>query len=225
MWECSAAALAQRFEAPGWGMRIPQGDPGAIAKFREGDASTRRRHWINGHQVGQINGLQRREPFSILANDPVPDSLPGLRLAFPALFDAEVRPQDQVTAAAPAVWVGGDVLRRAISESPAVKSLVFYDFGGQALEPFEHPGVLHCPCLAIEGAVVAMSMPDPPLPAADSEPQAGRKARSWGKLLPGWYPVAAENGRLRVHGPAAPAEGLELPDGCSLDAEGFLISA
>lgn len=224
MWECSAAALAQRFEAPGWGMRLPQGDSPVAVKFRECDASTRRRQWINGHQIGQINGLQRRQPFGVLSGDPVLDGLPGLRLAFPELFEVTVHPQDQVSAAGPAVWVGGDLLRQAISEAPSVKSLVFYDFGGQVLVPFERPGVLHCPCLAIEGVVVAMSMPDPALPAADSDPQPGRKAGSWGKLLPGFYPLPGDNGRLRLHGPAAPAEGLELPADSSLDAEGFLIS-
>ena len=102
---------------------------------------------------------------------------------------------------------------------------MFYDFGHRALEPVYRAGLLHCPCLAVDGAVIAMSMPDPPLAAADSEPQAGRKPGSWGKLLPGWFLLPSENGHLRAHGPAAPGEGLELPAGTSLDPQGFLAWA
>lgn len=222
MWECSAAALALRFDAPGWGMRLPAGNTPAVAIFREAGVETRRGWWVNAHQIGQINALQRKRPFSILAGDPVPDGLPGLRAGFPELFECAVQVRERVT---PGVWVGGDRLREAILEMSAGETVVFYDFGTWALAPCDHPGVLHLPCLAIDGRVVAMSMPDPAKPNTESEPQSGHKPGSWGKLLPGWFPVTDENGRLRVHGPAAPAAGLELPAGCSLDAEGFLVSA
>ncbi|RYD39705.1 MAG: hypothetical protein EOP85_15510 [Verrucomicrobiaceae bacterium] len=67
-------------------------------------------------------------------------------------------------------------------------------------------------------------MPDPPN-ARGADPQPGRKPRSWGKLLTGWYLVADENGSLRAHGPAAPSGGVPLPTGCSLDQDNFLIAA
>jgi acyl-[acyl-carrier-protein]-phospholipid O-acyltransferase/long-chain-fatty-acid--[acyl-carrier-protein] ligase len=226
LWQCSASAVGKRFEAPGWGMRLANGELAATHDFRSLDGDARRRLWINGHQIGQISALQRRQPFAILAADPATQDLPSVLLTFPELFDVKVNLQPEFTLAGPAVWVGGDVLRFAISQSgPIHAAIVFYDFGAQATEPFDHPGVLHCPCLAIAGVVIAMSMPDPALPQTVSEPQSGRKPRSWGKLLPGWYPRPADHGQLRIHGPAAPAEGLELPPGCTLDAEGFLMQS
>ena len=92
----------------------------------------------------------------------------------------------------------------------------------EALTPLCQPSVIHCPCLAVHGTVISMSMPDPARPTADSEAQSGRKPSTWGKLLPGWFLLPAGNGQLRAHGPAAVEEGLELPLGTYLDAEGFL---
>lgn len=179
--------------------------------------------WINGHQIGQVNALQRRQPFAALAGDAEAERLLGLTLAFADLFEAPCGWRDRFDGA-PAAWVGGDALREVVSQAGPVDGVVFYDFGSRAEMPFEHPGVLHCPCLAVEGAVVAMSMPDPPQPAPDSEPQAGRKPGSLGKLLPGWLPVMGADGVLRVTGPAGPPDGLALPAGAALDAEGFVIA-
>jgi len=66
-------------------------------------------------------------------------------------------------------------------------------------------------------------MPDPPLAFATSLPQTGRKPGTWGKLLPGFYLRPGPDGHPRVHGPAAPADGLALPPGTTLDDEGFLV--
>jgi hypothetical protein len=72
--------------------------------------------------------------------------------------------------------------------------------------------VIHLPCLAVDGMVVAMSLPHPPLPDVRSEFQAGHKADSWGKILPGWH---IEGGKLFPGG-------RELPEGAKLDGECFL---
>ena len=113
-----------------------------------------------------------------------------------------------------------------MAAAPApTKPLVFYDFGSQAPLAFEHPGVLHCPCLAVAGVVVAMSMPDPPPVADVIDVQAGRKPGTWGRLLPGWFLVRSATGQWLAQGPAAPAAGLILPDGCCLDEDGFLAAA
>jgi hypothetical protein len=68
-----------------------------------------------------------------------------------------------------------------------------------------------------------MSMANPVLPWSDSIPQRGHKLGTWGKLLPGWFLMPGGDGQLRAHGPAAPLEGLALPKGCFIDAEGFLV--
>jgi hypothetical protein len=100
--------------------------------------------------------------------------------------------------------------------------MIFYDFSTRALDPLVVPGLRHFPCLAIEGVVVAMSMPDPAQVPDLKDIQSGSKPGTWGKLLPGWFTVAAGDGGLLLHGPAAPAEGLPLPADCGVDDEGFV---
>ncbi|MES2659723.1 MAG: 1-acyl-sn-glycerol-3-phosphate acyltransferase [Verrucomicrobiota bacterium] len=218
----SAAAQAERFAIPGWGTRVPRGNPGAVEKFQLGGEQSRRQMWANGYQIGQINALRRLESFFVLADSMTLPDLPGLLLTFPELFDATVIAHEQFQPHPNAIWIGGDRLRQQITNSPATGKIDFYDFGTQALTPLEKTGVHHFPCLAIEGIVIAMSMPHPAKPATDSEFQPGHKPGSWGKLLPGWHLLTAPDGTLRAHGPAAPEEGLPLPTGCFLDPEGFL---
>ncbi len=206
---CSADALAAAFSSPSWENKRLHGIGPFADSFRACDANTRRRLWINGHQIAQINALQRHTAFHVLLGDDVPLGV----LAFADLFASPMISHVTVDGAAPDTWVGGERLRKQIAPK-----CVFYDFGSLTIEPSPH----HLPCLAIDGFVIAMSMPHPAQPNPDSEFQAGNKPKSWGKLLPGWFLVTAENGRLNAHGPAAPAEGLLLPLGCFLDAEGFL---
>ncbi|MGC4015518.1 MAG: MFS transporter [Luteolibacter sp.] len=179
--------------------------------------------WANGYQVGQINALQRRGSYATLAGDPLPDGLFALTTSFPEQFAATCLLELRFNSRFIHHWVGGEVLREAIAGA-ADASVVFYDFSAEALTPMEKPGLIHCPCLALEGTIVAMSMPDPPLAYATSEPQAGRKAGTWGKLLPGFYLRHGENGAVSVHGPSVPPNGLDLPAGTTLDAECFLVA-
>ncbi len=218
----AAAALARRFRSPRWGKRLPLGDPAMLKSFRASGELARRRMWINGHQIGQINALQRKEPFFVLDDDPLPATLLGLSLTFPALFGSELRAREAMDGAQAASWVGGDKLRTVIGCTQLSRALDFYDFGPRALEPIYRAGLRHCPCLAVEGTVIAMSMPDPPKGTSGGEAQPGHKAGTWGKLLPGWFLLPSGNGNFRAHGPAAPEAGLELPAGCHLDGEGFL---
>jgi acyl-[acyl-carrier-protein]-phospholipid O-acyltransferase / long-chain-fatty-acid--[acyl-carrier-protein] ligase len=222
---CSAAALDRRFEQSGWGRKIPKSCCDGLANFRQFGEFERRRFWMNGYQIGQVNALQRRLPFFVLSHDPVPSGIPAISLTFSALFGAHLTKCDSVAGDHAASWVGGDELRTALGQTQIVRKIVFYDFGDRALEPICRAGLEHCPCLAVEGMVIAMSMPHPPKPMNDSEPQLGHKLGTWGKLLPGWYLLPTKGGSLRVHGPAASKEGLVLPAQCYLDAEGFLASA
>lgn len=223
MLTASASAQAKRFSALGWGARVPSGNPDAAKKFQLSGEISRRRMWVNGYQIGQINALQRCQPFSVLKDSMTLLDLPGLLLTFPELFGTTVVTHDEFQHQPNATWVGGDRLREQISNSAAANGIIFYDFGTNALTSLGLPGVSHFPCLAIQGTVIAMSMPDPPKPAPDSEVQPGHKPDSWGKLLPGWHLLASESGVLRAYGPAAPEEGLLLPTGCFLDPDGFLV--
>jgi acyl-[acyl-carrier-protein]-phospholipid O-acyltransferase/long-chain-fatty-acid--[acyl-carrier-protein] ligase len=195
----------------------------AIAQRFARQTFPQRRTSINGHQIGMINALQRRQPFHMVKGDPLVDELPGLTRGFAKLFRAKVCIRDQFDPSDGMLWVGSDFLREKIlSASTASPAFAFYDFGTQAIVSIERDDCAHYPCLAVDGMVVAMSMPDPP-PAQGVDPQHGRRENSWGKLLPGWKISIPQSGTPRAFGPAADADGLALPHGCHLDDEGFLI--
>jgi acyl-[acyl-carrier-protein]-phospholipid O-acyltransferase / long-chain-fatty-acid--[acyl-carrier-protein] ligase len=224
MLAASSDAVARQFAGRGWSKRMPRGINPAIDAFRAADAHTRRRLWINGHQIGMINAVPRRRVIHLLAEDPVLTQVLGLTATFPALFDGSIRLHDHFDGDHDAVWVGGDWLRHEIQYSQITASrCVFYDFGADALKPVERAGLCHCPCLAVDGLVVAMSMPHPPQAAEGFDPQPGHKRNSWGKPLPGWHPGHdPASGLPLAIGPAA-HHGLPLPAGCTLDADGFLV--
>jgi acyl-[acyl-carrier-protein]-phospholipid O-acyltransferase / long-chain-fatty-acid--[acyl-carrier-protein] ligase len=221
----SASAIESRFLRQSWGRRIPKGKSKLVQTFRSRSESERRSLWVNGYQIGQISALQRHGRFMGLANDAILSGLPSIALTFPDLFESNLKICDLVDGDQAASWVGGDQLRTEIGHTQLSAELIFYDFGKRALEPIYRASLLHCPCLAVEGIVISMSMPDPPTPNSDSESQRGRKPGTWGKLLPGWYLLPSETGGFLAHGPAAPPSGLALPPQCHLDSEGFLTIA
>jgi acyl-[acyl-carrier-protein]-phospholipid O-acyltransferase / long-chain-fatty-acid--[acyl-carrier-protein] ligase len=220
----SAAAHERIFSGRQWSSRKSHGTHAFAAAFRAMDDAIRHRMWINGHQIGSINALQRRQPFYILSDDPIPSTILGLCVAFADLYAAELRVRDVFNGDEAGSWVGGDVLRSAIQTSQITAAITFYNFGSNCLKPVERAGLCHCPCLAIDGTIVAMSMPHPPPSKDNFEPQHGHKPGSWGKLLPGWHLKPDDKGMLHAHGPAAPEGGLPLPAKTTLDAECFLTN-
>ncbi len=227
MLAASADALARRFAARAWSIRKAAGIGTFARHFNAADPATRRRAWANGHQIGMINALPRARVFHVLRDDPVAVELCGVTAAFPTLFRASVLAHDDFDGSADGVWLGGGMLRHAINYSQITANHIeFYDFSENCLEPVERAGMCHCPCLALDGSVIAMSMPHPPQSDAGMPPQPGHKPHSWGKLLPGWCLDCDDaTGRLTVSGPAAPPDGLALPKGCRLDEEGFLLQS
>jgi len=222
----SSDAVGWNFTAHVWSSRMPKAKNPATRAFRMLDEAARIRMWVNGHQIGMINALPRHCMIHVLRGDPVLTDLPGLFAAFPDLFRAGLLIRENFDGDQGANWVGGDFLRSMVQITQITSPyIVFYDFGSLALQPVERAGLCHCPCLAVCGTVVAMSMHHPPPPDDDFEPQKGHKLHSWGKLLPGWHLKRGENQALRAYGPAAPEAGLPLPTGCSLDAEGFLMES
>jgi acyl-[acyl-carrier-protein]-phospholipid O-acyltransferase/long-chain-fatty-acid--[acyl-carrier-protein] ligase len=189
-----------------------------VAPFSKDPARRARR--ANGLQLAEVNALQRRQAVHLLAGDPLPGRLPGL-----AEFSRDQHAplvESPGLAPAPGSWLGGNALREFIERSPARPvPAVFFDFSDRAHLPLDRTGWIHCPCLALEGVIVAMSMPDPPRPHSASQPQPGTKPGSRGILLPG-FAVVAGSGGARLQGPAAPA-GLDLPAGWHLDEEGFIF--
>lgn len=166
---------------------------------------------INGHQLTQLDALPRGGTLHVMEGDVSEGVLEALRE-----FARETKGRVIVSRDfdhSGEAWIGGEGLRRCITapKNP-MEPIRFFDFGANALVLFEMEGVIHLPCLAVDGMVVAMSQPHPPLPDARSEFQAGHKAASWGKLLPGWH---IEGGKLFPGGHALP-EGAKLDNACFL---------
>lgn len=180
----------------------------------------------NALQLTQVNALRRKQPIHLLGSDPLPGQLPALAVfsklqhAPLAAFPGLVPPSGNQPGGD--LWLGGDALRDLIENSPPrEKPAVFFDFSPRAAQPLDRPDWIHCPCLAIDGSIVAMSMPDPPLPVPTSQHQCGQKPGTLGILLPGFAVVKSDAG-IQLRGPAAP-QGLALPQGYRLDDEGFIV--
>lgn len=174
----------------------------------------------NALQLAHINALQRGQPVHLLADDPLPGHLVAL-LRFSALQHAPLKvspaPLDS-----PSRWLGGDVTRRIIEAAPPRSNpSAFFDFSERAHLPLEQTGWEHFPCFQIQGVIIAMSMPDPPLPLSTSLQQSGHKPGSLGILLPG-FAVEIRGSTLWLRGPSAP-DGISLPPGFRIDEEGFVF--
>lgn len=175
---------------------------------------------INAHQLGQTGALARQQAFHALENDALVDELSPVLGSFSESCGSPFERHSSIDSTS-SIWIGGRTLREALRNSNG-HALTFHDFSPESTNPFEIPGVLHLPGLAIGGLIIAMSMPNPPH-QDDAPIQLGTKPGTWGKLLPGFHLIADETGKLRLHGPAVPEEGLPLPHGTELDAEGFLV--
>jgi len=183
--------------------------------------SDRRSARANALQIAHVNALPRGGDFGVLAGDPLPASLPGLD-EYVRIFKTIPRPASAANPATDLHWLGGDALREHLEVAPpSGGGGVFFDFSERAALPLSRTDWLHCPCLAIDGIVVAMSMPDPPSPHDTVKPQVGHKPGALGILLPG-FAAEEKEGRWIVSGPSAP-QGLPLPVGLVFDDEGFIV--
>lgn len=222
----SADAVLRRFRAKCWSMRMSNNlhVPIANQAMADCDPRQRRRIWINGHQIGQLNGLKRGETIHLLSGDAAVGKLAPLLLAFPELFGGVVETHDRLPEMPTGAWVGGARLRRRLAMLAGVHDVRFFDFEStETIHPLPD-GLTHLPCLAIDGMVVAMSLPHPPEPSPGCDPQIGHKTGSAGVLLPGWIVRMACNQEIRLYGPATTHRGLNLPKGSRVDDEGFVFT-
>ena len=166
---------------------------------------------INAHQLTQLDALPRGGTLHVLEGEgmePLDEFAKRTkgRVVFKKSFDSD----------AGGVWIGGEKLRGQIAGAGSPKEKIrFFDFGRGARVPFAKENVTHLPCLAVDGLVVAMSLPHPSKSDMRSAFQSGHKPSSWGKLLPGWH---ITNGKLFPGG-------LALPEAAELDGECFLFPA
>lgn len=175
-----------------------------------------RRVWANGFQIGRTGMLAPGLRMQAWSDDPDAKGLSGLVDACPKLFGLKFEwlAPDQMPAAGVPV-VGGKLARERVGSG--VENVSLFDFSGE--EAGGCDGVY--PCLSIEGIVVAVSMPDPELPPDSKLRQEGSRAGCCGKLLPGFVP-RERGGRIVLEGASCPPEGIELPEGCSID-EGLFV--
>ncbi|MCW1887787.1 MFS transporter [Luteolibacter flavescens] len=184
----------------------------ALASRADGESPAH----ANALQLAHVNALQRGADYGVIEGDPLPASLPALSI-FEEKFGAIRRVAFYPDPSSESHWLGGDSLREKIEASQILSGGVFFDFSDRADEPLAHSAWQHCPCLAIGGVIVAMSMPDPPKAYPGSKEQKGSKPGSRGILLPGFH---LDGDTLR--GPAIP-DGLPLPEGFVVDEEGFVF--
>jgi hypothetical protein len=111
-------------------------------------------------------------------------------------------------------WSGGRLARERIGDG--LGRVRLFDFSAGAVDV---DGVF--PCLAVDRIVVAVSLPDPPLPAESRMRQDGSRQGCRGKLLPGFV-VRERDGRIVLEGQSCPGEGIELPQGSEVDGDGFV---
>lgn len=182
----------------------------AIAgRFPERTAAAR----INAHQLTQLGALPRGARLHLLAGDDTGGITEPLS-EFARQTGGKLVSETSFDPNSGHIWVGGKTLRAAIAAAEIPDDGIrFFDFGADAPQPLEKNGVTHLPCLAVDGMIVAMSLPHPPKPKEESLFQSGHKPGSWGKLLPGWH---------IADGKVFPGN-HPLPEGTTLDGEGFLI--
>jgi acyl-[acyl-carrier-protein]-phospholipid O-acyltransferase/long-chain-fatty-acid--[acyl-carrier-protein] ligase len=220
LYQAAASAITERFRGPGWNTRLPDhysADPLPPPE-------TRKHIWINGYQIGQTNAIPWRGSFAVFSPDQPSLIFPSLAFAFPELLHPDAIETADVSLPDIRFWAGGANLRAAFAANPPQSERIFFDFSPEAATPLDVKNVIHCPCLAIRGIVIAMSLPDPPLVLSTSRYQAGHKAGSLGLLLPGFTCAVAADGTLHLGGPSLPDQGLTLPSGSHLDEDGFLFA-
>jgi acyl-[acyl-carrier-protein]-phospholipid O-acyltransferase/long-chain-fatty-acid--[acyl-carrier-protein] ligase len=171
-------------------------------------------HTRNAYQLMQIDALPRRSTLYILDHDPEIDAIRPILENFVKSSGGKLIREKNFNAHENALWIGATELRTQIEKVTKIDiECRFFDFSKQSNQLLEIKNITHMPCLALNGQVVSMSMPHPPLPMAESVFQAGHKLGSFGKLLPGWY---FEDSRLMPLG-------IPWPENLKIDAECFVV--
>ncbi len=170
----------------------------------------------NAHQLGQLAALPRGSTLHVLSGDENFTPVREVLECYVKTFGGEIAVSEVFISSADAIWLGAERLREKILYADAVDGEIrFFDFSKNSNEGFEKSGVLHLPCLAVDGWIVSMSMPHPATPKSESMFQVGHKPGTVGKLLPGWY---LEGTKIQ------PGDHV-LAEGARLDEESFLIIA
>ena len=168
----------------------------------------------NAHQLKHFNAIPRRAKLHILKSDSEIDAIRPVLESFVRSTGGRIIDEKNFIARDGTLWIGAAELRTQIEKVTQIDGeCSFFDFSKQSNQLLEIPGIVHMPCLALNGQVISMSMPHPPLPMVESFFQAGHKLGSFGKLMPGWY---VEGDKLMPLGIPWPGE-LEIDAECFVD--------
>ncbi|MCF7676502.1 MAG: MFS transporter, partial [Akkermansiaceae bacterium] len=83
--KAAGEAYESRFRANTWAHRVPRDDRD---RWNAMAPESRRRCWLNGYQIGQVQALQRHRTFHLLAADAGTAGIPSPLHAFASLFKA-----------------------------------------------------------------------------------------------------------------------------------------
>jgi acyl-[acyl-carrier-protein]-phospholipid O-acyltransferase/long-chain-fatty-acid--[acyl-carrier-protein] ligase len=167
----------------------------------------------NAHQLKHFNAIPRRAKLHILESDSEIDAIRPVLESFVRSTGGRIIDEKNFIARDGTLWIGAAELRTQIEKVTQIDGeCSFFDFSKQSNQLLEIHGIVHMPCLALNGQVISMSMPHPPLPMVESFFQAGHKLGSFGKLMPGWY----------VEGDKLMPLGIPWPEELEIDAECFV---
>ncbi len=199
-----------------------------LEKVRRLPDGEQRELLANALQMGELNAIQRGQTV-MLEWDALKECCDVLGLVFAQCFDlklvlvsSSVSEVDVLALAANHdvdQWVGGAAVAKIWLRSES--SAGCYDFSPDALDRVGLGGERSVfPCLAVDGRVVSMSMPDPAAQTKINDHQDGHRKGTWGRLLPGFH-VACDEGGVTLSGASA-KENPICVKGASLDEDGML---
>src|SRR5690606_37730432 len=116
LMRASALSISRRFLHPSWNLRMGRRRLAGNLKLADANPAVRRRFWVNGYQIGQVNALQRNRSFRMLGDEPLLAELAGLTACFADLFHARVI-QVKIENARRGhgeIWIGGARTREAL---------------------------------------------------------------------------------------------------------------
>lgn len=177
--------------------------------------------WMNAQQLSRVNALQAGQMLlSSVGQGEVHETV--VAVLWPILTASPVYLISQSDTEMPdgiKQIAGADFLRKELYRLVATVRTPFYDFSGGT--DLVLPNIAWRPCYAMDkGIVIAMSMKRSVYKLDDGTVQLGMRARTCGRLLPGFY-LKTDSSATVIDGATLPNP-VALPPNHYLDESGFL---
>jgi acyl-[acyl-carrier-protein]-phospholipid O-acyltransferase/long-chain-fatty-acid--[acyl-carrier-protein] ligase len=181
---------------------------------------------FNAVQIGEINAIQRGQTV-MFEWDALAHCQDVIGVVFAQYFGLRVIVVGASASVSDVVelvkahqvdqLVGGALFAEVARKSD--QNVGCYDFSKEAVARMSRDDEdVEFPCLAVEGRVVAMSMPNPPKQTEINDLQLGHRVGTLGYVLPGFEVVCDESGVTLAGALSAP---IHIP-GASVDGDGML---